>query len=49
MKKLIIGILLAICCFTIALICFNDISFPFLGIGIIIIGICTYIFINRKH
>lgn len=49
MKKLIIGILLAVSCFIMALICFNDISFPFLGIGIIIIGISMYIYINRRN
>lgn len=48
MKKLLIGFLLGIICFTTALLFFNDISFPFLGTGIIIIGISIFIYINNK-
>ena len=48
-KKIIISIIISIVCFIISLIFFNDISFPFLGLGIIFLGIAMYIYINRNN
>lgn len=49
MKKILIGIFLSLICFIIALVIFNDLSFPFLGIGIVILGISIFIHINKNQ
>lgn len=47
-KKIIINIIISVVCFIISLIFFNDISFPFLGLGIVFLGITLFILINRN-
>lgn len=48
-KKIITSIILSLICFIIALMLFNDISFPFLGLGVILLGITMYFFIHRHN
>lgn len=48
-KKIITSIILSLICFIVALVLFNDISFPFLGLGIIFIGITLYFLIHRHN
>jgi 1,4-dihydroxy-2-naphthoate octaprenyltransferase len=42
------GIIIGICLGIVALIIFNDVSFHFLGIGIVCIGISLLYLINHK-
>ena len=46
--KIIISFIISCLCFIISLICFNDISFPFLGVGIICLGMCLFFIVNRN-
>lgn len=48
-KWLRIGVVFSFFLFLLALILFNDFSFPFLGIGIMILGIVAIIKINEKE
>ena len=47
-KKIIINIIISFVCFIVSLIFFNDISFPFLGLGIVFLGITLFNLINRN-
>ena len=47
MKKIVISLIIALICFFVSFVFFNDISFPFLGLGIVSMGFCLYFFINR--
>ena len=47
MKKPIICLLIALVFFVISLILFNDVSFPFLGLGIVSLGLSFVFYINR--
>lgn len=49
MKKLLLGLVISTIFFLIALLLFNDISFPFLGTGIIILGINIFLYINKNQ
>lgn len=50
MKKIIIliNIIVSIICFFCSLIIFNSISFPFLGVGIILMGISLFLIVNHN-
>lgn len=47
--EITINFIISIVCFIISGIFFNDISFPFLGLGIIFLGVTLASIINRNN